>query len=661
MGFALPSGVVNTDSVYFIADTTYTCGPYIKQPSEQTLVVVDYSNIIPGISVQGFSFNVDVSSNPALVISYPQIGPTGKVLSFLLSGGIEGQQYEITITTTPGGRVDTLTVNIPSSGCECDTINPVPALYTQLPLGTQGYINSAVRFFWGSAPPVNPNAMDQWYNAGNGILYEWITDGTDYFWETIASDAYIEDAPSSSTLYGRYNGNWVPDPIQTDAPNNGQSYVRNSQKWVLEPVVAPSSVNPKMDGAAAPGVSALYSRSDHVHPTDTSLYPVSNPAGYQTAQNTTDAISSALVGYLPLSGGRLTGPLTLPFNPQNNLDAATKQYVDAVPVSRGRKDRRGRAGTPGAAGPQGPARSAIPGGPAGTQRDAGIAGATRTSRSEWRDSPAGPAGPQGPQGPPGTGSGGGIADAPVDGTSYARKNAVWQNLTHNDLTDWASATATFTYTLPTASTSVLGGVKVDGSSITIAAGVISAAGGGGPSPSGTAPVMDGTAAAGSSALYSRGDHVHPSDTSRYAASNPSGYQTASQVTAALPAGSSTTPIMNGSAAVGTASTWARADHVHPVDTSCYAATNPSGYQTAAQVTSALPVVATTVPVMDGDGDDRRDWQSGPTAATSTQLIPSLRRDKSERLSDSGASQRLDQCSSLCATDCKHDRVGRHQS
>lgn len=39
-----------------------------------------------------------------------------------------------------------------------------------------------------------------------------------------------------------------------------------------------------------------------------------------------------------------------------------------------------------------------------------------------------------------------------------------------------------TYTLPTASTSTLGGVKVDGSTITIADGVISAAGGGGGLP-----------------------------------------------------------------------------------------------------------------------------------------------------------------------------------
>jgi hypothetical protein len=52
-------------------------------------------------------------------------------------------------------------------------------------------------------------------------------------------------------------------------------------------------------------------------------------------------------------------------------------------------------------------------------------------------------------------------------------------------------------------------------------------------PSTTLPSMDGTAAIGTGTTYARADHVHPTDTSRYAASNPSGYQTAAQVTASL--------------------------------------------------------------------------------------------------------------------------------
>lgn len=49
------------------------------------------------------------------------------------------------------------------------------------------------------------------------------------------------------------------------------------------------------------------------------------------------------------------------------------------------------------------------------------------------------------------------------------------------------------------------------------------------------------------------------------------------VTAALPVASSTAPVMDGVAAVGTGTTWARADHVHPTDTSRAAASALAGY------------------------------------------------------------------------------------
>ena len=86
-----------------------------------------------------------------------------------------------------------------------------------------------------------------------------------------------------------------------------------------------------------------------------------------------------------------------------------------------------------------------------------------------------------------------------------------------------------------------------------------------PAASSTTPVMSGAGAVGAGTTWARADHQHPSDTSRYAATNPSGYQTAAQVTAAVPVASSTTPVMDGIAAVGVGTTWARADHVHPTD------------------------------------------------------------------------------------------------
>ena len=50
-----------------------------------------------------------------------------------------------------------------------------------------------------------------------------------------------------------------------------------------------------------------------------------------------------------------------------------------------------------------------------------------------------------------------FADATSDGTLWARKNATWQHITHNDITDWAANQ----YTLPVATPAILGGVKID--------------------------------------------------------------------------------------------------------------------------------------------------------------------------------------------------------
>ena len=87
------------------------------------------------------------------------------------------------------------------------------------------------------------------------------------------------------------------------------------------------------------------------------------------------------------------------------------------------------------------------------------------------------------------------------------------------------------------------------------------------SPATTFPLMDGTAAIGASASFARADHVHPSDTSKLN-------------TSAL---ATTVPAMDGTGSAGTSSNVARADHVHPRDTSKLN-------------TSAL---STTNPIMDG--------------------------------------------------------------
>lgn len=119
------------------------------------------------------------------------------------------------------------------------------------------------------------------------------------------------------------------------------------------------------------------------------------------------------------------------------------------------------------------------------------------------------------------------------------------------------------------------------------------------------PNMDGSAAAGASTRFARGDHVHPSDTSRAPTASPTFTGTATIPTAAVTtltvatsgtaptmavdnnttniattafvlaqAASATSP-MDGTAAVGTSTRFARADHVHPTDTTRAPVNNPT--------------------------------------------------------------------------------------
>ncbi len=94
-----------------------------------------------------------------------------------------------------------------------------------------------------------------------------------------------------------------------------------------------------------------------------------------------------------------------------------------------------------------------------------------------------------------------------------------------------------------------------------------------PSPASSVPVMDGTASAGSSDNYARADHVHPSDSTKADVS-------------AIPAPSSSAPLMDGTASAGGSSNYARADHVHPSDTN------------KANI-SDVPSPSSSAPAMDG--------------------------------------------------------------
>lgn len=580
MGFALPSGVVNTDTVYLYADQTLALGPITKQLADQTLVVADYSNLTAPLLVNSWAFSIDVSSNPELVVSYPQSDAWGR-LTFLVSGGIEGQQYNLSLTVN-GDRTDVLTINIPSSDdCGCGVINPVPTIYNEIPLGepTQGYANTAVRYFWGSAPPSAPNIMDQWYNPDTQTLYEWATDGTEFFWQIMMSGDVVSDAPLGTTYYSRYNGYWAPDPIQSDAPStgllysrvtggwqpsviqidaptDGAIYARQSSGWVplpQQPILSDAPIDGNVYGRLNAGWTVIPPQVITVDaPADNNAYMRSNRdwssggtlTGSLNVNGNVGIGSSLTVGANMFVDGVTTfgAQVALAYDPIQPLQAATKQYVDNEII----------------------ASFALHGSPF-----LQLAGGTMNGPIELAADPINPMEPVTLE-YFNAHSAAGLTDAVADGTTYGRMNHTWVNVL-----PLTGGTLTGALILAAPPTLALGAATKGYVDSQIAGNLAQ--------PSTLLPLMDGTATIGSASTYARADHVHPSDTSRYAASNPAGYQTAAQVSATL---TNYYPVSNPAGYQTAAQVAASLANYYPT-------TNPAGYQTAAQVTAALAPYALT--------------------------------------------------------------------
>jgi hypothetical protein len=98
-------------------------------------------------------------------------------------------------------------------------------------------------------------------------------------------------------------------------------------------------------------------------------------------------------------------------------------------------------------------------------------------------------------------------------------------------------------------------------------------GGGGPDPYTSDPAdLAAAASPGSASQYSRGDHVHKLPTAAQIGAyvKPSGgipaSDLASGVIPSVPSASTATPAMDGTASPGSSGSWSRGDHVHPSDT-----------------------------------------------------------------------------------------------
>lgn len=184
---AVTIGQYNRVAYFYALDSTTALGRFSKDAAAAVMCRLDYSKLAipPGAEVE--SYSIDVGSNPPLAISTSSYNQTGKYVDFILSGGIEGQEYNLSITITGTiTRTDTMIVDVPLATCDCSTPTSGSPNVSQYPagLGTV-YINSAIKYTVSNTQPPAANLKDQWYSPSAGVLYEYITDGVTYWWQQI--------------------------------------------------------------------------------------------------------------------------------------------------------------------------------------------------------------------------------------------------------------------------------------------------------------------------------------------------------------------------------------------------------------------------------------------------------------------------------------------
>ena len=319
--------------------------------------------------------------------------------------------------------------------------------------------------------------------------------------------SYMPEAPNTTQRYGRFNSIWQLDAIQTDAPSDGGAYARQNGGWTAAVTGGPylPLTGGTMTGAlimqgsnmialTAPltggGQAAILGQKATVNRWQMML-------GDQTAEGVGNAGSNFALNAFSTTGVMLGTWLTIA-----RADGSATFNGSGVTIQGGLAVNGTLAlGSPGQFALYGgnPGDALVTNGSGVMSFAARVPEAPTDGQFYSRQSGAWAVAP------------GGMTDAPNDGTAYARKSQAWAHLTHADITDWAANV---------------------------------------PASSSANPLVNGVAAPGSSAAFSRGDHVHPTDTSRAAVT-------------ALPPASTLAPLPDGNAAVGVSAAYARADHVHP--------------------------------------------------------------------------------------------------
>jgi hypothetical protein len=187
--YAYPIPGQQANPTAFTADTTHVLGDVDKGVDSRVMVTVDYSQLIPSVTLTGYSFRVEPGGEPQLWIDGSTLGSPATSLTFYVKGGVSGVQYTVKVVATQADmeiRTDMLYVNVlgdaDCAGSGCAGVQP--SAPTNGAVSNDGSIitNTAPRFFVSATPPVGANVLDRYYNTTNGNVYDYVSTGLTTEW-----------------------------------------------------------------------------------------------------------------------------------------------------------------------------------------------------------------------------------------------------------------------------------------------------------------------------------------------------------------------------------------------------------------------------------------------------------------------------------------------
>jgi hypothetical protein len=271
-------------------------------------VSYDGAVLVPSNVDGGYIAEGTINANNYYIKGILLDNPVNKYL--LLAGGTLTGPLNISGPSAiiiPGGSAGQMLVTNGSGGLSWSSL-PTGGPYLKLTGGTLS----------GTLTLANPGLFAL---GGGSAGQNLATDGAGHlYWMTPTGFAFF-DAPSDSTTYARNNANWVHIK-RTDISDLTSGAVANIGD---APPATPLNGNLWWDSVGAQlyisyndGTSTQWVIANNTQglidaPTDGAFYGRSNALWAQG---------------LPLTGGTLTGILTLAADPSNPLDAATKHYAD---------------------------------------------------------------------------------------------------------------------------------------------------------------------------------------------------------------------------------------------------------------------------------------------------------------------------------------------